>query len=556
MNRHQPVMQRLVLICLLAALTVGRSRAEIVLDGEITSEEYLGSLVAVQTVPTGFGDLASELDAAFAVLDEGRNLHLGLTGNLTSTSGPGGYNSIILLIDSRAGGVIASQDELGYGFFPVAPIAGMHLNDFTGFNGSPRPLDANGAPDPANLAFPDGAYAATSLPSVLDPGFNPDFAITLAGTDEIQNGLGEDGYQVRVIDLSVAADSQGADLELGNVINFDGTPTNFDVAAAAAAASATAPSTPGGIIMVATNGTNEENGVIAFDDFNTSVPTPGSGLEGDPLTAVEGFEYFLSAEFLDNDGQDIKLLPIIGNGAGDYLSNQLLADDGLPAGTGNLAFGVETTEGWDAATNAAMLVSGEAYFDGVGYSILDPDGVFPLFDAREYPGSQFITIAVENLQPGDFDDDGLLTAEDIDALSVEVRAGTHLPAFDLSQDGFVDDQDRRNWVVELKRTYFGDADLNGEFNSSDLVAVLQIGEYEDDQPLNSTWADGDWNGDGESDSADLVTALADGGYEQGPRPGVRAVPEPSGAELLLPTLIVAIALRSQSRVPLALPVLG
>ena len=51
--------------------------------------------------------------------------------------------------------------------------------------------------------------------------------------------------------------------------------------------------------------------------------------------------------------------------------------------------------------------------------------------------------------------------------------------------------------------------------------------------MNSTWAEGDWNGDGEFDSNDFITAFADGGYEQGPRTDVAAVPEPSGTLLLV-----------------------
>ena len=77
--------------------------------------------------------------------------------------------------------------------------------------------------------------------------------------------------------------------------------------------------------------------------------------------------------------------------------------------------------------------------------------------------------------------------------------------------------DHRHWVKELKHTYLGDANLDGEFNSTDLVDVLAAGEYEDNIAVNSSWAEGDWNTDGEFTSADLVDALADGGYEFGPR---------------------------------------
>ena len=64
----------------------------------------------------------------------------------------------------------------------------------------------------------------------------------------------------------------------------------------------------------------------------------------------------------------------------------------------------------------------------------------------------------------------------------------------------------------MLRTNFGDANLDGRFNSADLVLIFQRGAYEDDLALNSGWADGDWNGDGEFDSSDLVWAFRSGAY--------------------------------------------
>ena len=63
----------------------------------------------------------------------------------------------------------------------------------------------------------------------------------------------------------------------------------------------------------------------------------------------------------------------------------------------------------------------------------------------------------------------------------------------------------------------GDANADRRFDSSDLVAVLRAGEYEDLISKNSTWSEGDWNGDGDFASNDLVVAFQSGGYtEVGP----------------------------------------
>ena len=99
-------------------------------------------------------------------------------------------------------------------------------------------------------------------------------------------------------------------------------------------------------------------------------------------------------------------------------------------------------------------------------------------------------------------------------------------------------EDLRIWVKDLKHTWFGDANLDGEFNSLDLVSLLQAGQYDDGISGNSTWSTGDWNADGEFDRADLVLALQDGGYGQGPRAAVAAVPEPSGVVLMLIAMVI------------------
>jgi hypothetical protein len=70
----------------------------------------------------------------------------------------------------------------------------------------------------------------------------------------------------------------------------------------------------------------------------------------------------------------------------------------------------------------------------------------------------------------------------------------------------------------------GDSNLDGEFNSSDLVNVFTAGKFETGSP--ATWSEGDWTGDKVFNSSDFVEAFQGGGYEIGPRGAVAAVPEP------------------------------
>jgi hypothetical protein len=144
---------------------------------------------------------------------------------------------------------------------------------------------------------------------------------------------------------------------------------------------------------------------------------------------------------------------------------------------------------------------------------------------------------------GDFNGSGALDAADIDDLTAQSAGGQNPAAYDLNSDALVNDGDVGVWVRDLYNTWIGDANLDGEFNSSDLVTVLSSGTYEAD--VNSVWSTGDFNGDGRTNSGDLVAALSDGGYEAGPRAAVAAVPEPAGGMLLMIGALLACTLRGR-----------
>jgi hypothetical protein len=83
--------------------------------------------------------------------------------------------------------------------------------------------------------------------------------------------------------------------------------------------------------------------------------------------------------------------------------------------------------------------------------------------------------------------------------------------------------------VSLRFAAPGDANIDGVF-SGDLMHVFQVGEYEDVIPGNSTWSDGDWTNDNVFNSSDLVAAFQDGNYVNAASP---TVPEPTSWMLLL-----------------------
>ena len=113
---------------------------------------------------------------------------------------------------------------------------------------------------------------------------------------------------------------------------------------------------------------------------------------------------------------------------------------------------------------------------------------------------------------GDYNENGVLDAGDLD-LHGQCDGR---PDHDLNGDGPVNYDDRLMWVHELKGTWIGDANFDGQFNSGDFVQVFSAGKFETGEEAG--WEQGDWSGDHTFSSGDLVAAFVDGGYEQGPRP--------------------------------------
>ena len=203
-------------------------------------------------------------------------------------------------------------------------------------------------------------------------------------------------------------------------------------------------------------------------------------------------------------------------------------------------------DGWEEAGGVSGNVLSESFL--TGQSRLNANGTWQLGQAFRPGRTQDLVFrygvadglllyglvkAIDTGLLGDYNGNGNLDADDLDLQAVAMVGGQNPAAYDLNNDTLVNFNDRLVWLHDLKKTWVGDSDLNGLFNSADFVLAFQAGKYEV-QDAAATWVQGDWSGDQRFTSADFVAAFADGGYEAGPRPGaVSAVPEPSAFGLSL-----------------------
>ena len=196
--------------------------------------------------------------------------------------------------------------------------------------------------------------------------------------------------------------------------------------------------------------------------------------------------------------------------------------------------GMNVTVAIQDAEGTAFLPFSDLFVEGASF----PNGARAAFGGRT--GGSLSTQRIDEVYitwtgggglEGDYNNNRELDAEDLDLQAIEMQKPVqNLAEYDLNGDNVVDFEDRQLWVEDLKKTWIGDANLDLQFDSSDMVQVFTAGKYEK-QGETVTWEEGDWNGDLNFDSSDMVAAFVGGGYEMGLRDlqavAASAVPEPS-----------------------------
>ena len=124
------------------------------------------------------------------------------------------------------------------------------------------------------------------------------------------------------------------------------------------------------------------------------------------------------------------------------------------------------------------------------------------------PLQQSVTwdLIITGLPSGDFDGDGDFDCQDIDALVVQIVAGTNPPQYDMTGDNLVNREDRDAWLVAAGAAQLasggsyllGDANLDGSVDGSDFH-VWNVHKL---SPA-AAWCQGDFSADGQVDGTDF-----------------------------------------------------
>lgn len=257
---------------------------------------------------------------------------------------------------------------------------------------------------------------------------------------------------------------------------------------------------------------------------------------------VESDDPFLWEEFLDSlpDVPDLELPDLITTLLGDWWlwywdhlgqNGPPLAQDDLFLGAMN--YPLQRIDDHGVLANdfdETEIVAIPTTLPSFGSLDLSPDGSFSYtpqtgffgIDQFEYQAFDFVNlsqpatatleISHSSARPGDFDDNQVVDIHDVELLCTEIQLQSTDPWFDVNLDQAVTLSDLALVLANVLDSDFGDSNLDGRFNPTDLIVVFTVNQYEDSIPFNSNWSTGDWNCDGEFDSSDLIVAFQSGAF--------------------------------------------
>ena len=139
--------------------------------------------------------------------------------------------------------------------------------------------------------------------------------------------------------------------------------------------------------------------------------------------------------------------------------------------------------------------------DSFSYELTDIDG-----DVRSAVVSVSVADVVSSI-PGDLNEDGTLSAEDIDLLLAGLSENSSAIRLDVNEDDVVDQQDLDYMIETIFRTLPGDADLDGDVDFADfLILSANFGNSD------TGWQEGNFNPDDETSFTDFLLLSANFGW--------------------------------------------
>ncbi len=257
-------------------------------------------------------------------------------------------------------------------------------------------------------------------------------------------------------------------------------------------------------------------------------PTITTFLPGNPYEVVgPAGDWLLWKQFADNAGVEL-----IAYEGGQHITTPSISvswyDEYVAAQRDPRMYDFYTS--WLEAIFDTVGADGVDVFTSVGLiSQYGAWGVLETQDADLASSPKYRALIDFARRLGDFQLDGVYDDVDIDALrSVAGQAPIGATAaFDLNEDGVIDEQDVLLFLQQRIESELGDANLDGVVDGVDLERFeLSYGQ-------TGGWYDGDFNGNGDVDGGDFLTWQRNVGNPGGAlASGAEHVPEPTSVWLL------------------------
>lgn len=313
----------------------------------------------------------------------------------------------------------------------------------------------------------------------------------------------KNGANPTTYDIVTSGDAATAAVGTGQPFNYDNQTRTISVGL-----NASSTATPG-----------LRTGTVTIDntDLTSAGPGMGSADGNDTLAISASVLEHAKPSFSADSAKDTLIIDfgIVAPHSGQHREGFRLTNlEAVTAYTAALNLDSINVQGDNGVLSAPVLpFSHLAAGDGISYTALlntDTSGAFAVtyrlsFSDENLPGeavlgTMTLTLQAHVPQLGDVDHNGVIDAHDIDALVAAM--GTDDAFADLNSSLVVDEQDKGILVREVLGTEYGDANLDGAIDVSDLLVMAS------NWGQAGGWAEGDFTGDGIVNVVDLLL-LAD-----------------------------------------------